>query len=254
MFTNSPSLALMPGTGLIFIKEIMKPPFRAQVPQCNLSAHKLIKCSASSLLLLGCPRLAHFYHSITLLSFNLMRGLAIFSPSNSSQLVIPIFKPLKVLAISQFTSAVTSKGSINITNRVTLTIMDLAAPKLQSRTSRLCTECMVTLWTLLKKRNLDRLIVSEIIKRLKDPKISRIPGFSVSVHLLTPLNLRMAQSKATPFKNLRRFSTRRSGMINRFEGRKTDNRQNVRLIWTSRGTWMRWLNRNRELERMKSDG
>ena len=236
MFTNSPSLALMPGTGLIFIKEIMKQPFRAQVPQCNLSAHKLIKCSTSSLLLLVCPRLAHSYHSITLLSFNLMRSLAIFSPSNSSQLVIPIFKPLKVLAISQSTSAVTSKGSIDITNRLTITIMDHVAPKLQSRTSRLCTEGKATLSILLKKRNLDRLIVSEIIKRLKDPKISRIQGFSANARLLTLLNLKMARLKATPFRNPRRFSTRLSGMINPCEGRKTDNRPNVKLIWTYRGT------------------
>jgi len=236
MFTNSPSLALMPGAGLTFIKEIMKPPFRAQVTQCNLSTHKLIKCSTSSLLLLGCPRLAQSYHSITLLSFNLMRSLAIFSPSNSSQLVIPIFKPLKVLAISQSTSAVTSKGSINITNRVTLTIMDLVAPKLQSRISRQCTEGNQTLSILLKKRNLDRLIVSEIIKRLKDPKISRIQGFSASVRLLTLLNLRMAQLKATPFRNPRRFSTRLSGMIIPCEGRKTDNRPNAKPIWTYRGT------------------
>ena len=213
----------------------MKPPFRAQVPQCNLSANKLIKCSTSSLLLLGCPRLAHSYHSITLLSFNLMRSLAIFSPSNSSQLVIPIFKPLKVLAISQFISAVTSKGSINITNRVTLTIMDLVAPKLQLRTSRQCTECKATVSILLKKRNLDRLIVSEIIMRLQDPKISRILRFSVSVRLLTLLNLKMDRSRATLFKNPKRFSTRLSGMINLFEGRKKDNRQNEKLIWTYRG-------------------
>ena len=132
--------------------------------------------------------------------------------------------------------------------------MDLAAPKLQSRTSRQCTECKATLSTLLKKRNLDRLIVSEIIKRLQDPKISRIPGFFVSVRPLTLLSLRMVRSKVTITKNPKRSSTRLSGMINPCEGRKTDNRQNVRLIWTSRGAWMRWLNRNRELERMKSDG
>ena len=134
-----------------------------------------------------------------------MRSLAIFSPSNISQLVILILKQIIVLAISQFTSAVTSKDSINmIDNREILTLMDLVALKLPLRTSRPCIRCMAaSLTKIIIKRNSTRSIASEIIKSPRDPKIKR---FSVSEPHLIPLNQRMLLQRSIPGKRCRKHS------------------------------------------------
>ena len=137
-----------------------------------------------------------------------MRSLAIFSPSNISQLVILILKQIIVLAISLFTSAVTSPDSISmIDNRVILTLMDLVALKLQLRTSKPCTKCKAASVTkitkIIKKLISTRSIVSEIIKSPRDPKIQR---FSVSVPHLTLLNLRMLPQRAIQHRGCRKLS------------------------------------------------
>ena len=182
-----------------------------------------------------------------------MRSLAIFSPSNISQLVILIFKPIIVLAISLFTSAVTSPDSISmIDNRVILTLMDLVALKLQLRTSRLCTRCKAASVTkIIKKLISTRSIVSEIIKSPRDPKI---PRFSVSVPHLTLLNLRMLQQRSIQHRGCKKLSRCSRFLTNLCVNTKKGRWLKLRSIWTFKSIWMRYSSRSKEHGRTRSEG
>ena len=144
LFTPGPPVATPLPIGPTLIKVLMKLLSKEQrLTECHLSANKLNKCSTSSLLLLGCPRLARSYHSITLLRINLKRVLAILSPSNISLLVS---KPILITALSRPRSAMTSTDSIElIDNRVSPSKMDFVVKKLQLRIARLCTRCKAVL-------------------------------------------------------------------------------------------------------------
>ena len=185
-----------------------------------------------------------------------MRSLAIFSPSNISQLVILIFKPIIVLAISLFTSAVTSPDSISmIDNRVILTLMDLVALKLQLRTSRLCTRCKAASVTkIIKKLISTRSIVSEIIKIIKSPRDPKIPRFSVSVPHLTLLNLRMLQQRSIQHRGCKKLSRCSRFLTNLCVNTKKGRWLKLRSIWTFKSIWMRYSSRSKEHEKMRSEG
>ena len=185
-----------------------------------------------------------------------MRSLAIFSPSNISQLVILILKPIIVLAISLFTSAVTSPDSISmIDNRVILTLMDLVALKLQLRTSKPCTKCKAASVTkitkIIKKLISTRSIVSEIIKSPRDPKIQR---FSVSVPHLTLLNLRMLPQRSIQHRGCRKLSRCPRFLTNLCVNTKKGRWLKLRSIWTFKSIWMRYSSRSKEHEKMRSEG
>lgn len=185
-----------------------------------------------------------------------MRSLAIFSPSNISQLVILILKQIIVLAISLFTSAVTSPDSINmIDNRVILTLMDLVALKLQLRTSRPCTKCRAASLTkitqIIKKLISTRLIVSEIIKSHRDPKI---PRFSVSVPRLTLLNPKMLLQRSIQLKRCKKQVRWPRFQINLCVNTKKGRWLKLRSIWTFKSIWMRYSSRSKEHGRTRSEG
>ena len=183
MFTPGPPVAKPLPTGPTLIKVILKLLSKDQrLTKRHLSANKLNKCSTGSLLLPGCPRLAHSYHSVTLLRFSLTRVIANLSPSNISLLVS---MPILVTALSRPRSAPTSLDSIKvIDNRASPIKMDFVALKLQARIARPCIRCkaVASSQILQTRRN-----TSDFVKISKSYLILR---FSEKGHPLTPQNLR----------------------------------------------------------------